>query len=98
MNSYVVLLRGINVGGKNKLPMAELRTVPRGTRLSRTSRRYIASGNVLLDSDMRPAQIKPRHRGALPRRFRLDSELIAVAVLTADQLRSRGEEEAEGLR
>jgi uncharacterized protein (DUF1697 family) len=25
MNTYVVLMRGINVGGKNKVPMADLR-------------------------------------------------------------------------
>jgi uncharacterized protein (DUF1697 family) len=25
MTNYVVLLRGINVGGKNKIPMAELK-------------------------------------------------------------------------
>ena len=29
MTSYLVLLRGINVGGKNKVPMAELRTLLR---------------------------------------------------------------------
>ena len=27
MNAWVLLLRGINVGGHNKLPMAELRTI-----------------------------------------------------------------------
>jgi hypothetical protein len=30
MNTYLVLLRGINVGGKNRVPMAALIEVPGG--------------------------------------------------------------------
>src|SRR5262245_44368334 len=47
---------------------------------------YIASGNVLLRSDRRAAVIKQQIEEALPRTFRLDSELVAVLVLTLAQL------------
>jgi uncharacterized protein (DUF1697 family) len=87
VNSYVVLLRGINVGGKNKVPMAQLRQLLEDLGYSDVST-YIASGNVLLRSDRPAAEIKERIEEALPKAFKLDSELIAVHVLTHAQLRS----------
>ena len=87
MSTYVVLLRGINVGGKNKLPMAELRQFLEALGYSNVST-FIASGNVLLTSNRSPARIKSEIEAKLPGAFRLDSELIAVLVLTADQLRA----------
>ncbi|WP_405369630.1 DUF1697 domain-containing protein [Nonlabens sp. Asnod2-A12] len=52
---YVALLRGINVGGKNKLPMALLRDA-----LGKTSfygvTTYIQSGNIVFNSDLKSAQ------------------------------------------
>ena len=46
MSKYLVLLRGINVGGKNKIRMADLKSV-----LSEHGyldvATYIASGNVI---------------------------------------------------
>jgi len=87
LSTYVVLLRGINVGGKNKLPMAELRRFLEALGYSDVST-FIASGNVLLASDKGPAQIKSEIEAKLPGAFRLDSELIAVLVLTADEMRA----------
>ena len=87
MTSYLVLLRGINVGGKNKVPMARLRQLLEELGYSNVST-YIASGNVLLRSDRRAAEIKAEIEEALPRTFRLDSELIAVLVLSHRQLQA----------
>lgn len=50
MNIYAVLLRGINVGGKNIVPMAALRACLEGLGFSDVAT-YMASGNVLLVSD-----------------------------------------------
>lgn len=47
---YVVLLRGINVGGKNRVPMAQLKAALEGAGHSNV-RTYINSGNVLLSAD-----------------------------------------------
>jgi len=85
VTSYVVLLRGINVGGKNKVPMADLRRVLEDLGYADVST-YIASGNVLLRSDRTAAEIKARIEEALPNAFRLDSELVAVLVLTHAEL------------
>jgi uncharacterized protein (DUF1697 family) len=87
VTSYVVLLRGINVGGKNKVPMADLRRLLEELDFSSVST-YIASGNVLLRSDRPAAEIKARIEEALPRTFRLDSDLVAVLVLSHRQLKA----------
>jgi uncharacterized protein (DUF1697 family) len=52
MARYVALLRGINVGGRNKVAMADLRRVVEelGHREVRT---YVNSGNVVFDADGR---------------------------------------------
>lgn len=47
--SYVALLRGINVGGKNIIPMADLKACFEAQGLADV-RTYIASGNVLFDA------------------------------------------------
>lgn len=52
MNTYIALLRGINVGGNNKLPMKELVTVLEGIRLEKV-KTYIQSGNVVFQSERR---------------------------------------------
>ena len=81
----MLLLRGINVGGKNSVPMAALRELLEGLGLSNVST-YIASGNVILQSELQPAAIKAKVEKALPATFRLDAELIKVLVLSAKDL------------
>jgi len=49
MNTYIALLRGINVGGKNTLPMKELVTMLEDLGLANV-RTYIQSGNVVFRS------------------------------------------------
>jgi uncharacterized protein (DUF1697 family) len=85
MSTYAVLLRGINVGGKNKVPMAGLRQSLEDIGFRDVST-YIASGNVILDADEPADEVAGRIEAALPTRFMLDSELIKVLVLSHDQL------------
>jgi uncharacterized protein (DUF1697 family) len=87
MTRYLVLLRGINVGGRNKLPMAALRELMESHGHTKVST-YIASGNVILSSDRSATAIKRELEEALPKTFKLDSELVAVLVLTRAQLRA----------
>jgi uncharacterized protein (DUF1697 family) len=85
MTAYLVLLRGINVGGRNKVPMAELRSALEDLGFSNVST-YIASGNVLLDSDLSAAKVASTIEDALPKAFKLHSELVRIAVLTRSEL------------
>jgi uncharacterized protein (DUF1697 family) len=92
---YLALLRGINVGGKNKVPMAELKACfeELGCENVRT---YIASGNVMFESNKSSAELTEGIQEALPKKFRLDSELIAVLVLSHDQLQKVVDQAPEG--
>lgn len=87
MKSYVVLLRGVNVGGKNKVSMATLRERLEALGFLQVTT-YIASGNVLLSSDKSPAAIQAAVEKALTENFTLDSELIKVLVLSRQQLQA----------
>ncbi|MEU4996896.1 DUF1697 domain-containing protein [Streptomyces sp. NPDC021622] len=50
VKAYAALLRGINVGGKKKVPMGELRTLLAGLGLGDV-RTYLQSGNAVFTSD-----------------------------------------------
>ena len=95
VTDYLVLLRGINVGGKNKVPMAGLRELLEKLGHSNVST-YIASGNAILRSDRPPGEIKRQIESALPKAFQLDSELIAVLVLSRTQLQAVVEHKPKG--
>jgi uncharacterized protein (DUF1697 family) len=54
---YLALLRGINVGGKNKVEMSRLKTTFEAAGLTRVST-YINSGNVIFgDEGREPAEL-----------------------------------------
>jgi uncharacterized protein (DUF1697 family) len=95
MNTSIALIRGINVGGKNKVPMADLRKCLEELGFSNVST-YIASGNVILESDKSPAKIKAQIEEALPKSFKLDDELIKVLVLSRKQLQAIIDDKPEG--
>ena len=85
VNTYVILLRGINVGGKNLVPMADLRKCLEEQGFSNVST-YIASGNVILKSDICANDIKAQIEEVLPKNFKLNDRFIKVLVLTRKQL------------
>lgn len=85
MKSYVVLLRGINVGGKNKIPMAELKICLEQLGF-KDVKTYIQSGNVLLRSSFGAQEISAKIEAMLSQKFTLDSVLIKALVLTRKQL------------
>ena len=95
MKIYVVLLRGINVGGKNRIPMAQLKQCLEKLGYSYVST-YIASGNVVLKSHQPPEQTRTRIEKALPRSFKLDNELIKALVLTPNQFSAVIDNKPEG--
>ncbi|MDQ6728135.1 MAG: DUF1697 domain-containing protein [Actinomycetota bacterium] len=95
MNNYVVLLRGINVGGRNSVPMGGLRACLTELGFANIST-YIASGNVILESDKPAAEVTDQIESALMKSFKLDSELIKVLVLTQGQLQAVVDDKPEG--
>ncbi|MBE2269489.1 MAG: DUF1697 domain-containing protein [Anaerolinea sp.] len=95
MDTYIILLRGINVGGKNKVPMADLKQHLEALGFSNVAT-VIASGNVILDSDKHPDAIKEQIERLLPERFKLDDEIVKVLVLTRSQFQAIVDNKPEG--
>jgi uncharacterized protein (DUF1697 family) len=83
MASHVALLRGINVGGRNKVPMADLRELV--TSLGHTGvSTYIQSGNVLFSTaEDDTAKLAAALESAIEDRFGIWS---SVVVLSRDEL------------
>lgn len=65
---YVLLLRGINVGGHNKVPMADLREIVAGIGCTDVTT-YIQSGNVIASSMLAARTLASRLESALGQRF-----------------------------
>lgn len=86
MTEYVLLLRGVNVGGKNKIKMAQLRQllVDEGFDGVQT---YIQSGNVLLRSQLGPEELSGRIEQLLVGNFALNSSIVRILSLTSAELR-----------
>lgn len=57
MTTYIILLRGINVGGQKKIPMAELRSILNAGGFESVST-YIQSGNIILQSSKRASEVE----------------------------------------
>lgn len=57
MTRSVVLLRGVNVGGHNRISMPDLRTLLEGAGC-RDVRTYVQSGNAVVDHEAAPAELE----------------------------------------
>ncbi len=78
----IVLLRGINIGPRNRIGMAALRESlsEAGFEGART---YLQSGNVVLSSDAKPTRLAYQFRKLIGERFGLE---IDVVVRARDEL------------
>jgi len=82
---HIALLRGINVGGKNPLPMADLVAVFEAASC-RDVRTYIQSGNVLFRASATTRKgLAQAVSSAIERRLRLT---IPVVLRSAEELRA----------
>ena len=92
MTRFVALLRGINVGGRNPVAMADLRDAfeQDGHRAVTT---YIQSGNVLFESDAPAKGLEARLEAMLEERFGIP---LVVVVRSHRQLQRIVERAPEG--
>jgi uncharacterized protein (DUF1697 family) len=79
--TIVALLRGVNVGGHNKLPMAHLREIAAGVGFTEV-RTYIQSGNLVASTPFEPESAGTVLADAIALATGLD---VPVIVRTADQ-------------
>lgn len=81
--THVALLRGINVGGKNPLPMQELTRMFEAAGCEKIQT-YIQSGNVIFDAPAHASSIGDTVSAIIEKRF---GYRIPVILRTAPQLR-----------
>ncbi len=82
MAAQVVLLRGINLGPRNRIAMPALRAALTEAGFEDV-RTYVASGNVVLSSSLSPNKLAARCTRLIGEEFGLD---IDVVVRTRDEL------------
>lgn len=75
MDSFIALLRGINVGGRNKIPMPELRSLC-GSLGWEEIRTYIQSGNLIFKAGDPPAALEVELEQAIKHHFGLSIPVI----------------------
>ena len=82
MTRYIALLRAVNVGGTGKLPMATLKSMCVDAGFSHVET-YIASGNVIFESNNSSAEIKTALETRL---FRHVNKAVEVMVRTTKEM------------
>ncbi len=79
---YAALLRGINVGGKNKIKMTDLKRMFEEMGCTQVET-YIQSGNVIFESDLRTAEVKTAVEQEIEKNFGF---AIDVIIRTGEEL------------
>ena len=82
MTTYVALLRGVNLVGRSTLKMADLKAIADELKLER-ARTYIASGNLLFESDLAESTVK---RMLEQRLAEYAGKPVGVMVRTAEEI------------
>lgn len=83
MKTYIALLRGINVGGKHKVPMADLKQIFESLGYT-TVKTYINSGNVIFKSENEALRsMQEALEGTLKDFFHFE---IPLVIITLEQL------------
>lgn len=85
MSRSALLLRAVNVSGRNRVPMADLRSALTDTGVLEDVSTYIASGNILCRHPSDPEAARARVRALIHDEFGVDTPVI---LRTHDELAS----------
>jgi uncharacterized protein (DUF1697 family) len=86
MTQYLALLRGINVGGKNIIKMADLKAIFEAMGFSNVTT-YIQSGNVLFQSaEMDKGALTDRIEKGLSKQFNYPARVVTVTQKELDAI------------
>ena len=85
MQKWVAFLRGINVGGHRKVPMAMLRQAVGDDLGASDVRSYIASGNLVFEAEGTSDSVSSALTALIKRHFGFD---VPVIVFAEDEMRT----------
>lgn len=77
MKKHVALLRGINVGGHNKIRMVDLRSLCDSIGLP-NARTYIQSGNIVLRSAFTSSEVASKLKSGILKSFGIDTNVLVI--------------------
>ena len=84
MKTYIALLKGVNVGGHKKMPMAELRELLTNSGFQNV-KTYIQSGNVVFHSSEKPMELELKIQKQINAQFGFE---VPVIVKTSKELQT----------
>lgn len=85
MNTFVALFRGINVGGKNILPMKELVVLLENIGVKKV-RTYIQSGNAVFRSIVKdPSELVKQISAEIKKRFGFEPHVLLLGIEAIDE-------------
>ena len=84
MNKKIAILRGINVGGKRKILMADLKALCQKLGWTNVVT-YIQSGNLIFDSEKQNSQLENTLEKAISSRYGFD---VPVIIRNTDELQT----------
>lgn len=87
MTTWIALLRGINLGSRNKVPMDDLRDLASELGLSRPQT-YVRSGNMVVDADMSETALKSTLQRGIKDRFGLEVPVICRSAEEFERIAS----------
>ncbi len=81
MNTYICLLRGINVSGKNKILMADLKALFELLRMKNV-KTYIQSGNVVFQRDkaVEPIELEQQIKKQIHKQYGFDVPVLVRSI------------------
>ncbi len=79
MKTYIIILRGINVSGKKKLPMQKLRDLLNQLQFQEVQT-YIQSGNIILKSKENKIQIVKKIKEEIEKQYGYDVPVLAKTI------------------
>ncbi|WP_417785874.1 DUF1697 domain-containing protein [Tenacibaculum sp.] len=85
MNTIIILLRGINVSGKNKIPMQELRTLLEELGYSDV-KTYIQSGNIVLKTREDSKEVQKNIHKKIKEKYSYDVFVLAKEVKEIEEI------------
>lgn len=82
---YIVLLRGINISGKNKIPMKELKEELQHFGYQKVMT-YLNSGNIIVESDAKKDIIRKDFHLIIKQKFLLDIPIFLISQQELEDL------------
>lgn len=85
MNTYITFLRGVNVGGKNRIKMNDLKRALESIGLNNV-KTYIQSGNIIFSSSESEEMLIPLIKSEIKAKFDINTSVVIRTLYELEQI------------